>query len=123
MENAKSENPHSCHKKRDFRLLFYFLLSKDPSGAKKSTFENGNSRGISKRHFPKTKNLSAVYELLSPEFESFPHVDKKRDCKAGIFLRPADPGLIKRGSSAISDTRNTAEIFRLCQRSLRLIVR
>ena len=29
MENAKSENPHSCHKKRDFRLLFYFLLSKD----------------------------------------------------------------------------------------------
>ena len=84
MENAKSENPHSCHKKRDFRLLFYFLLSKDPSGDKKSTFENGNSRGISKRHFPKTKNLSAVYEQLSPEFDFFPHVDKKRNCKVGI---------------------------------------
>ena len=123
MENAKSETPHSCHEKRDFRLLFYFLLSKDPSGDKKSTFENGNSHGIRKRHFPKTENLSAVHELLSREFESFPHVDKKRDCKAGIFLRPADPGLIKRGSSTISDTRNTAEIFRLCQRSLRLIVR
>ena len=77
MENAKSENPHSCHEKRDFRLLFYFLLSKDPSGDQKSTFENGNSRGISKRHFPKTKNLSAVYELLSRKSESFPHVDKK----------------------------------------------
>ena len=84
MENAKSENPHSCHEKRDFRLLFYFLLSKDPSGDQKSTFENGNSRGISKRHFPKTKNLSAVYELLSRESESFPHVDKKRNCKVGI---------------------------------------
>ena len=123
MGNAKSENPQCCHKKRDFRLRFFFLLSKDPSGNKKSTFENGNSRGIRKRHFPKTKNLSAVYELLSPEFEFFPHVDKKRDSKAGIFLRPADPGLIKRGSSAISDTQNTAEIFRLCQKSLRLIVR
>ena len=84
MENAKSENPHSCHKKRDFRLLFYFLLSKDLSGDKKSTFENGNSRGISKRHFPKTKNLSAVYELLSEKSEFFPHVDKKRNCKVGI---------------------------------------
>jgi hypothetical protein len=83
LENAKSENPHSCHKNRDFRLLFYFLLSKDPSGNKKSTSENGNSRVIRKRHFPKTKNLSAVYELLSPKFESFPHVDKKRNCKVG----------------------------------------
>ena len=85
MENTKSENPHSCHKKRDFRLLFYFLLSKDPSGNKKSTSENGKSRVIRKRHFPKTKNLSAVYELLSRESESFPHVDKKETAKPGPF--------------------------------------
>ena len=83
MENAKSENPHSCHEKRDFRLLFYFLLSKDLSGDKKSTFENWNSHGIRKRHFPKTENLSAVHVLLSRESESFPHVDKKRNCKVG----------------------------------------
>ena len=47
---------------------------------------------------------------------------KNRLQSRGLF-KIVGSGYEKRGSPVISDTRNTAEIFRLCQRSLRLIVR
>ncbi len=77
MENAKSENPHSCHKKRDFRLLFYFLLSKDLSG------EIGIHTGSEKDTFRKRKTCLLCMNCFLGNLNLFHMWIKKETAKSG----------------------------------------